>query len=191
MAEQIFAGAGLGILTGLLVGLSSSPVVASVVGALAAGIVTLLGLVQSDGSKKLFAPGAPARLGTFGLACALGTLLGLYVRTHDLLSPTPQQQIASLVKAGFDKEQAKQWLLAKQFGVNGKAGVGSSALFSGTGSDDCQEFNAASYKDLHQQLAHFQEIGGRYASFAAGIQNLSDPDKSVVLKSTRLLFCPE
>ena len=191
MVEQIFAGVGLGVLTGLLVGLSASPVVASVVGAIAASIVTLLGLAPGDGSRKLFASGSALRLGTFGLACALATLLGLYIRTHDLLSPTPDQQIASLHKAGLNQEQATQWVLAKRFEPTGKAGVGSSVLFSGTGVDDCQEFDPTRYKDAQEQLAHFQSIGGRYLAFATGIQSLSDSDKLIVLKSARLLFCPK
>jgi hypothetical protein len=191
MVEQIFAGVGLGVLTGLLVGLSASPVVASVVGAIAAGIVTLLGLAPGDGSRKMFAPGSTVRLGTFGLACALATLLGLYIRTHELLSPTPDQQIASLRKAGLNQEQATQWVLAKFFEPSGKVGVGSSVLFSGTGVDECQEFDPARYKDAREQLAHFQSIGGHYSAFATGIRSLSDSDKSIVLKGVRLLFCPE
>src|SRR5438128_6171994 len=66
MIEQLFAGIGLGLLTGLLVGLSSSPVVASVVGALAAGMITLLGFSRSSGEtgKVHLATGTAWRLGS-------------------------------------------------------------------------------------------------------------------------------
>src|ERR1700744_6070560 len=85
MFGQLFAGVGLGLLVGVLVGLSSSPVVSVVVGALAAGMVTLLGFARSskDGDSS-YAEGSVIRLGGFGVACAAAVLLGVAIRTHSL-----------------------------------------------------------------------------------------------------------
>jgi hypothetical protein len=94
MFGQLFAGVGLGLLVGVLVGLSSSPVVSVVLGALAAGMVTLLGFARSskDGDSS-YAEGSVIRLGGFGVACAAAVLLGVAIRTHSWLSPSIANQV--------------------------------------------------------------------------------------------------
>jgi hypothetical protein len=119
MVENLFSGAGIGLLLGFLLGLSSSPVVGVVVGALAALVASLAALVASlaalvaslvgvriPGKGDASAPDhavsaaqrklAAVRGGTFGFTCLLGVIVGLYIRTHDSLSPTLQQRVAEL-----------------------------------------------------------------------------------------------
>src|ERR1700741_2864708 len=101
MFGQLFAGVGLGLLVGVL-GLSSSPVVSVVVGALAAGMVTLLGFARSskDGDSS-YAEGSVIRLGGFGVACAAAVLLGVAIRTHSWLSPSIAKQVSEVQRAGY------------------------------------------------------------------------------------------
>lgn len=102
MLGQLFAGAGLGVVVGLLVGLSSSPVVAAVVGALATGLVTLLGFVRptSESDQSSSVQGSVVRLAAFGFSCACAVLFGLFLRTHNWLSPTVADQVSEVTKAG-------------------------------------------------------------------------------------------
>jgi len=204
LGQQIFAGVGLGLLVGLLVGLSSSPVVASIVGALAAGMITLLGYAPKTDSAVTspITPGSAWRLGSFGLACALGVLTGIYTRANDLLSPSPKQQIVRLTNAGFTTDEARHWVLAKNLGAatdagsdkqaGGRgAGVSASVLFAESGEDLCQAFDPANYQNAGEQLRHMQSLGAHYRAFAQAVQGLDDPQRAAMLDKTKLLFCAQ
>ena len=118
MLGQLFAGVGLGLLVGVLVGLSSSPVVSVVVGALASGMVTLLGFVRSskDGEAGS-SEGSVIRLGGFGVACAAAVLFGLFIRTHNWLSPSIADQVVEVQRAGYSGEEARRWVAYKNVGA--------------------------------------------------------------------------
>jgi hypothetical protein len=109
MALQGLAGAAIGLLLGLLVGLSSSPVVSVVIGALASGLMVLLGLAnnasQSESQVERINAGA-ARLLGFGLVCSLALIGEIYIRTHDLMTPSPKAQVDELNKADFRDDEA-------------------------------------------------------------------------------------
>jgi len=118
MFGQLFAGIGLGLLVGVLVGLSSSPVVSVVVGALASGMVTLLGFVRSPKEGETpSSDGSVVRLGGFGVACAAAVLLGLFIRTHNWLSPSIADQVAEVQRAGYSGEEARRWVAYKNVGA--------------------------------------------------------------------------
>lgn len=59
MYSQLFAGVGLGLPVGILVGLSSSPVVSVVMRAFAAGMVTLLGFTRYSTGGESSCPRDP------------------------------------------------------------------------------------------------------------------------------------
>ena len=120
LAAQIFSGAGVGLLLGMLLGLSSSPVVSLVVGALAALLASLVG-IRVPGKEPAEAPtetvsvaqkrAAAFRAGVFGLSCLLGLLGGIYLRTHNALSPIQpslKQQVDELVSVGFSAVEARR-----------------------------------------------------------------------------------
>jgi hypothetical protein len=200
IGEQLFAGTGLGILVGLLIGLSSSPVVATVVTALAAGMITLLGFntKPDDPQNRTFLRASAWRLGSFGMACGIFVLVGLYVRANDVLSPSPKQEILRLSNAGFSPEEARRWVLVKHLGASpGQpeaakgTGVGSSVLFAGEGADDCRALDPANYQNAREQIAYLESRRGTFAAFGRGLSDLSDSEKSTVLSHTKRLFCPE
>jgi hypothetical protein len=216
MIGQLFAGTGLGLLVGILVGLSSSPVVAVVVGALAAGMVTLLGFARpaKDGDTA-YAEGSVYRLGSFGVACAIAVLLGLYVRTHNWTSPSIADQVSEVQKAGYSPDDARRWVAYKNVGSilavgpsstgPGSAGTGGtqargdsgappvaeSVLFASGNSGECQYFDTNRYKDAQEHLYALRQAGGRYAEYAEKISTLDAARQKAVLDSLRLLFCPQ
>src|SRR5438105_4710037 len=89
---QAVGGGGLGLLTGILVGMSSSPVVATVLGAISAALGGFLGFQKPDSTSS----SSDVRLGAFGVFCVAAIFLGVYVRAHNLASPTFLSQQPSL-----------------------------------------------------------------------------------------------
>jgi hypothetical protein len=209
MFGQLFAGIGLGLLVGVLVGLSSSPVVSVVVGALAAGMVTLLGFVQSvKAGETSNSEGSVVRLGGFGVACTAAILLGLFIRTHDLLSPSIADQVSEVQKAGYTSPEARRWVAYKNVGAvlesgssggstaqpetgRGAESVAGSVLFSSADAGECQHFDTARYKDVPEHLYSLRQSGGKYAEYAEKISTLDASRQKAVLDSLRLLACPQ
>ena len=202
MIGQLFAGTGLGLLVGLLLGLSSSPVVSVVVGALATGMVTLLGFGGKDGTF-VYTGGSAIRLGSFGLACATAVLLGLCTRTYDWASPSIAQQVAKVQQAGYSADEARRWVASRNVGTalnsnqgrsdgsSQTASVASSVLFSGGNSGECQYFDTRRFKDNTEHLYTLRQMGGTYAEYAGKIGALDANQQKSVLEALQLLFCPQ
>ena len=129
--KEAFAGSGLGLLVGMLLGLSSASVVGIVVTALTAGLAAFLGLVRTEG------PDRALRIGFFGLACAIGVIGGLALRSGAWLAPNVQADVARWEDAGFPKEEARSLVAFQRLGVRptaretGPAPTPIGALFSG------------------------------------------------------------
>lgn len=109
----IAAACALGLLTGLLVGLSTSGVTASVVSAL---LAMAAGVAALTGAKNPFLPtgesaaqrddGHNWALFAFALLTVIGLGSGLWARTHDALSPSPQEIAARWEALGLSREAA-------------------------------------------------------------------------------------
>ena len=116
-----FPSVGIGLLVGVLVGLSVSPVVAGLLTTLGGLLATLLGLQQdSTGDSgtalsRLRVNGV--RIGAFGFASVLGVAGGLYVRNHNVFTPPVKEQIAAWQEAGYSREEAKQFVALQRFGL--------------------------------------------------------------------------
>jgi hypothetical protein len=208
MIGQLFAGTGLGLLVGVLVGLSSSPVVSVVVGALAAGMVTLLGFVRSaKDDQPSYTEGSVFRLGSFGVACTAAVIFGLFVRTHNWVSPSIAEQVSEVQKAGYSAEEARRWVAYKNIGIStagagsdssasthatgGTASIAGSVLFSGANEGECQHFDTNRYKDAQEHLYALRQLGGKYAAYAEKISSLDASQQKTVLNSLQLLFCAQ
>jgi hypothetical protein len=205
MLGQLFAGTGLGLLVGILVGLSSSPVVSVVVGALAAGMVTLLGFSRpaKEGEPAL-GDGSVARLGGFGVACTVAILFGLYIRTHNVLSPSIADQVNEVRKAGYSEDAARKWVANRNIGMSlaaadeklepatgGMRTLAESVLFSGRDSGECQYFDTKRYKNTKEHLYALEQLGGRYADYAAKISKLDAGQQARVFDALSLLNCAQ
>ena len=206
--RDVLAGAGLGLLTGILIGLSASPVVAVVVGAISAAMLPLLGIVEKSTGDKPHAPSASSwRIAGFGFVCATAVVYGVHIRTSDLLSPSISTQISNLTKAGFTPESAREWVAIKNLGTplgkenaaaadktspaRGSPGPSSSVLFAGPADDECPAFDPARYKNTNEQLAYLKSRGGQFAAFARNVETQPGAGQSAALNAAKHLFCPE
>lgn len=122
--SQVFAGIGIGVLMGLIIGLSVSPVVKSILGTLAGLLGVFLGLQENIFGKSKEPPDSTSpivlsslRAGSFGLACAITILIGLYIRTHDAIGLTPKDQVLKWVDAGYKKPLARELALVEKMGM--------------------------------------------------------------------------
>ena len=201
------AGASVGALLGLIMGLSVSPVVLTVLGALATGLLALLGLKgRSDGEGSVAQPGGTLRVFGFGSFCTLFLLVGIFLRTHDVLAPSIPDQQAKLAATGvFSKDEIHQILLLKTFGlavsgenkgsaglqvVNGRnlAGSGAPVLFASQ-TEVCQVIRRDQYRSISAYVDSLKNHGGEYNNLAAVIANQKPEDQEQLAASLSNLLC--
>lgn len=130
IASQVFSSVGIGLLIGILLGLSTSPVVGLAVGSITALLASLLGLkipkkngeqATDDTTNREQQKLIGIRAGFFGLTCVVGIFIGIYMRTHNVLSPpelTLKQQIAELTAIGFSAQEARELVVPHATGTN-------------------------------------------------------------------------
>ena len=201
----LFSGIGIGLLVGILMGTTVEPVVSIVVGALASGLALLLGLNdQNFGNAKAL------RIGSFGIACIVGSYLGIYVRSHNLLSP-PQpsmaEQKAEYVQLGFEDREALDFIAYERFGVrnpawnisaaavdaaNLKKKAATSQLFGAeVNLDKCDELESTRADfSLKDAAGNFEIAGGIWETLAIAVRDeIGDPYGVPLLLATRDAFC--
>jgi hypothetical protein len=111
---QIVSGIFVGALTGVIIGLSISHVVGILVGAITALLSAYFGL-------KDLGSGVQPRydvIGFFSGTCLIGIFLGLYMRTHDSLSPSIKDEVKVWTDAGFDSNMARKIVLLEKTGLS-------------------------------------------------------------------------
>jgi hypothetical protein len=205
MVLQLLAGAGIGLLLGLLVGLSSSHVVATVVGAVAGGLLILLGLNSGKDDAAVTPPPTAWRLAGFGFACSLALLVSVWIRAHHSLSPPIKDQVKELTDVGYSPDDARAWVafvdsglvvsggkpVEPDKGTSPSAASASSLLFASEGKvDTCGLLNPDRYKDQQEQLNAMRLQGGTWASYAGYVQQLDEGRRDTALTSARKLLCP-
>jgi len=130
--SQIFSGIGIGILLGVIMGLSISPVVKTILGALAGLLVAFLGLQENLFAKqgeedqekitnRIFINSI--RAGSFGMATVIGLFLGMYLRTHEVLSLSKKQQVKNWTDAGFNDSLAEELVIYQNFKLFKRSGL--------------------------------------------------------------------
>lgn len=110
LTAAILNGMGVGLLLGLLLGLAVSPVVSGIIGTLSSLLVVLLGL-----NDKYLTIVKGLRIGAFGLFAVAGIVLGIYIRAHNLLSPTTVDLRTEYRAAGFDSTQSLYYVARRVF----------------------------------------------------------------------------
>jgi hypothetical protein len=165
---DVAAGGGMGLLVGVLLGLSVAQAVGGVIAALSALIGGFLGLT-GGGSVRSW------RTGSFGLACVIGVLLGLFVRSGAVLAPSIEQDVAQWQRAGFSKEQALSYVAFARLGIKPAgaemtarptADATSNALFA----DRAGVCARLQRLPASAQLRILTETGEAYAALAAAAQ---------------------
>jgi hypothetical protein len=206
--QEFGAGASIGMLLGLIMGLSASPVVMTVLGALAAGLLGLLGITTRHGkSANGEAPTAGGlRIFGFGLFCAGFLVIGILLRTHNALAPSLAAQEQELSASGsLSKSEIHQILLLKAFGlaqgtdkkesaalapVPGKnvAATSASVLFAGQ-SDVCQVLRRDQYNSLASYLGSLRDHGGEFSNLADAISRAPTSDQEAIATALSKLLC--
>lgn len=170
-------GAAVGLLLGLIVGLAASEVVASVV----AGLVGLLGALfglRSEAATGILPGVNGARVAGFALAMVASLLFGVYVRTHGLLEPTPQESVATWMEAGLSQKEAAQLVVFERTGLlpEGRSSgspdrqvAGTGALFSTESLDSCDTLQSRNYTSIEAMKGALDAEGGDWQSLALSV----------------------
>jgi hypothetical protein len=121
--SDVVAGSALGLFIGALVGLSLTPgITSTVVTALVAVLAIFFGLTDATATTKLRP--ATGRMAAFCIAALFATTVGIYARTHNLLSPPggPLSDLAAELKSlGYSDDEVHTMIKTKYFGSNGEA----------------------------------------------------------------------
>ena len=120
----------MGLLLGLIMGLSVSPTTKIVLGVIAAGLGTFLGFDKSAFKGTPAAENQPSRssflrelrVGSFGFAVVAGILLGMTIRTNELLSPTIVESVERWTEAGYHPTVARQFVALERLRIDPKSG---------------------------------------------------------------------
>jgi hypothetical protein len=190
---EIAAGASLGALVGLLIGLSSTPVVAGVISALVGLLVAFFGLLEKsspDGMKTL-------RIASFAVLCFAGVVLGIVSRAHEWFSPSVHTRIQKWVGAGYSPEEARALTAYESLGVvpKGQSVVEApkalgSLLFSDKNFSECDNLMPSHYRSGSDQVAAMQEAGPQWKALADSIYELNATTQEAVVKAAYRLACP-
>jgi hypothetical protein len=166
-------GTAVGLLLGLIVGLAASEVVASVVAGLVGLLGTLFGL-RSETSGGILPGVNGARVAGFALAMIVALLVGIHVRTHGLLEPTPQESAAAWVAAGLSQREAAQIVAYERTGLlpEGRSAGNASrastgALFSTESLDSCDTLQSRRYASVEAMTGALEAEGGPWQQLAS------------------------
>ncbi len=197
-STAIFGGAGLGILIGLLIGMSTSGTVGLVIGAISSTLIVLLGFKEKGDSNL-----QTLRVGAFGLFCSVAILIGLYFRVNNLFSPSVKSEMEMWTSDSlFSLNEAKTYFLYDRFGfVPSGVKIDSTVDRKRTqvvlyGSDisisTCDKLYG--YKDfsIENELNAYKRIGGVFEKAALEIGKEFDTDnQKAALHLIRKCLCNE
>jgi hypothetical protein len=111
MFPELFAGGGIGLLLGYLLGLSVDPVTKTVIVAITGALGVILGWQRGEGPDRTW------RLGAFGIMCAVGATAGMAVRAGSVFTPGVRGEVAAWESAGFDHKSALAFVAYERLGV--------------------------------------------------------------------------
>ena len=170
LVSVILSSLGMGLLIGVLVGLSASPVIGMLVAAITGLLSSFVGLLpikkseHKDNSQYMqWLRLSGIRAGLFGLFCLLGVFIGLVVRTHNLLSPSESALVKfhqDLLTVGFTEQQARKLLLTKAgtLATSETPSSSDSVLFT-LSSEQCANLNPALFSSLQAAAEHYRLQG--------------------------------
>ena len=105
-------------------------------------------------------------------------LVGVYVRTHGLLEPTPQESVATWKEAGLSKKEAVQLVVFERTGLlpEGRSSgspdrivAGTGALFSTESLGSCDTLQSRSYASIEAMTGALEAEGGDWQSLALSV----------------------
>jgi hypothetical protein len=196
----VFAGAATGLLLGLLLGLSATPVVAAVVGGLvtaAAAYWNLAGPAGDDAAGRRSQTSRALAAGFLCVGCVAGLLSGLWLRARDVFAVTAVQHVAAWQAAGYAPAEARALAAYQTTGLvmGGLAATGgerpatrSTVLFSDA-SRACDQVRPDDYADLDNLRAAFVQAGGRWRAMAEAARGADETVQLNLLRAAWQLTC--
>lgn len=127
----ILSGIGMGLLLGIIMGLSVSETVQTIFGVLTTILGAFLGFdkrsyagmeaseYEKEQHNTLF---TALRAGWFGIAVVLGILSGIGIRTQEIFEIPVSKKVKQLTDAGFEPEYARKLIAYWKFAINPKTG---------------------------------------------------------------------
>lgn len=127
----ILSGIGMGLLLGIIIGLSTTEVVKAIMGILTALLGAFLGFdkrsfagMEADEYLKekhnsLF---TALRAGWFGLAVVAGILSGMWIRTNEIFTPSVKWSVDQWTAAGYDSLYARKLVTYQRFAIDPNTG---------------------------------------------------------------------
>ena len=159
---NILSGLSLGALTGLLLGLSASPVVGSVLGSLIAGIMVFLSLSDTDAQAPRMDRSKLSRLTSFSLSTIVVLLIGIGARSGEWLGRSEiQRKYDDLLQIGFDESKARELVAESLTSSDSELErARSPVLWSSKGSrSGCADLDPAVYTDDESILQAYASAG--------------------------------
>lgn len=127
----IFSGLGMGLLLGIIMGLSASEVVQTIFGVLTALLGAFLGFDRRSFSgmeaeeyekEKYNALYTGLRAGSFGVAVVAGILSGMYIRTQEVLTMSVEKRVKQWTDADFEPEYARKLVAYQMLSIDPRTG---------------------------------------------------------------------
>ena len=127
----ILSGIGMGLLLGIIIGLSTTEVVKVIMGILTALLGAFLGFdkrsftgMEADEYLKekhnsLF---TALRAGWFGLTVVAGILSGMWIRTNEIFTPSVKWSVDQWTDAGYDSLYARKLVTYQRFAIDPNTG---------------------------------------------------------------------
>ena len=213
MWGDVLAGGGIGLLLGILVGLSAIPVVANLLAAITAATVAFVGLrvqtkAKAKDSERADESGRAdpsmstrVRVGSFAIFCVLGILSGVFIRAHDLLSRPLPERVAEWKKSGFSNAEARAIVLFQDTRLSpagwkiekgaGPAGSKSSLLY-GSSTNLCSETDPSKFADAAATLKAWDAYGDVWKRVGTVVQSQIPADRQQqTLRALHQALCAE
>lgn len=187
---NVVAGASLGGLLGLIVGMSASPVTSIVVSALTALLGGVVSVTPNDSLTF-----HPVRLASFGVAAITALLCGLLLRTYNVLAPSTSHYVKELTTAGLPADRALPLAIRLRFGVTEQgeasppaaASRSDSVFFSDEADMRCSNTARNEYQSGDLWL---DELGRRgFGPLLDATRGLRPDERERVLLAGRRLLC--
>ncbi len=202
--SQVFSSVGIGLLIGILLGLSASPVVGLVVGAVSALLASLTGLKVPKNNKELVnlveinleqQKLIGIRAGFFGLTCVVGIFIGIFLRTHNILSPpeyTLKQQFEELTSIGFNPKEAREILVHR--GLNSESPVTQNTVLFSSNLEGCEKIAIDRFETVSSAINYYSSINQNSLVSIATVVNqqiIEEERKKDIMRSITEALCTE
>lgn len=160
---------------GLLLGLSNSPVVGLIMGALAASIAIVIGIIKKDEIR--IPPSEYLLIGVFGVFGSIGVLSGLHIRTGNIFNDDLVTKAAKWHNVVRDSSQVEAIVIFLETGLiidpdlklnERQNSVSSKVLFS-VDSEVADKLNPENFNNVQNIQESWKSEGDPWALFAERI----------------------